>query len=166
VPKVGLDIEFKGPMIKFYTCTVKTLLLKRWKFVIAACLACYFKCIILSEDLGPIYMVSSMSPRQPSPRRRAFICENGFPTGRVKLGSASFVTLNEQSDVQMSLFLRVSLGHSITVGFAELIFTCLRQISDFFNTIHAEARQLAHPPSPPSPPRVCDRHVNGWLNFK
>jgi len=93
VPKVGLDIEFKGSIIQFNTCTVKRLLLKRWKFVIVACLACYFKCIILPlRRLRPHLYGLEYVPEITLPTRqlcRAFICENGFPTGRVKLDSAS-----------------------------------------------------------------------------
>ena len=51
-----------------------------------------------------------------------------FPTGRVKIDPTWFITLID-SDVQISLFLWVSLGHSITVGFAKLIFTSLIQMS-------------------------------------
>jgi len=85
VPKVGLDIEFKGSMIKFHTCTVKRLLLKRWKFVIVACLACYVKCITLSlRRLRPqLYGLEYVPATTLLTRQlcRAFICENGFPTG-------------------------------------------------------------------------------------
>ena len=61
---------------------------------------------------------------------RAFIYENVVPVGRIKVSPARlFKTLIEKSNVQIFLFLWVSLGHSITVCFAELIFTSLIRIS-------------------------------------
>ena len=70
-------------------------------------------------------------PRQPSPRGyRAFIYENVVPVGRVKVNPAwLFITLIEQWNVQIFLFLWVSLCHLITVCFAKLIFTYLIRIS-------------------------------------
>lgn len=68
----------------------------------------------------------TLSPRQLC---RAFICENVVSVGRVKVDPARlFITLwiIKCTDIPLSLS---SLGHLITVGFVELIFTSLIRVS-------------------------------------
>ena len=88
--------------------------------------------------------------------------------------------LGPRSNVQLSLFLRVSLGHAITVGFAELIFTSFIRISRLnpkcrHNVILATSRIVQvrrakafiwRKVQSRSPRRVRDPHVNGWLDLQ
>ena len=63
---------------------------------------------------------------------RVFVCENVAPVSQVKVDPARlFITLIKLSNVQIFLLIWFSLGHSITLGFAELIFSFLIQISAF-----------------------------------
>ena len=99
---------------------------------------------------GSSYMVSAIRDNPLALRQFywAFICENGFPTSRVKDDPAwSFTALIEQSNLEIFHFLWVSLGHSITVGFAKLIFTSLIQISALNPGIswHSPCRQFRRP---------------------
>ena len=81
-------------------------------------------------------MVSG-NPDNPPMRQlyQAFICENVDSAGRVEVDPAWLsLTFIEKSNVQIALFVWVSPGHPITVGFAELNFTCLVMISAFEET--------------------------------
>ena len=82
------------------------------------------------ELLGSSYMVSGTRDN-PSPKASlSSAYENVVPVGRVKVNPAwLFITLIEKSNVQIFLFLWVSLSHPITVCFAELSFTSLIRIS-------------------------------------
>ena len=86
---------------------------------------------VLSNSQGPV--IWSRVPETTLSQRqvyRAFIYENVVPVGRVKVNPAwLFITLIEKSNVQIFLFLWVSLSQPITVCFAELIFTSLIRIS-------------------------------------
>ena len=81
----------------------------------------------LPLNLGPSYMVSGT---RDNPFREATLSSIYRRVGRVKVNTAwFFITLIKQSNVRISLFLLVFLAHSITVDFAELIFTSLIRIS-------------------------------------
>ena len=99
-----------------------------------------FYCIVKQGTVALFFFFSTEAPvicsRAPETTLllrqlyRAFICENVAPVGRVKVDPARlFITLAGKSNVWISLFLYVSLGQSITAGFAELIFTSLIRIS-------------------------------------
>ena len=128
---------------------------------------------------GPV--IWSRVPETTLPQRqvyRAFIYENVVPVGRVKVNPAwLFITLIEKSNVQIFLFLRVSLGHPITVCFAELSFTSLIRISALnpksrhyvTRAVPCRGRgETTRPPalSPPPPRRVRGPNVNGCLKFE
>ena len=87
---------------------------------------------------GPV--IWSRVPETILPQKqlyRAFIYENVVPVGRVKVNPAwLFIAVIVKSNVQVLLFLWVSLGHPITVCFAELIFTSLLRIS----ALHLKSR--------------------------
>jgi len=82
---------------------------------------------ILNNSMGPFLW--SRVPETTLPLwqlYRAFTCENGFPTGRVKVDpSWLFITLAEFLNIPFSLSFLRSFDHS---GFLELIFTSLIQI--------------------------------------
>ena len=87
---------------------------------------------INKPDLGPSYMVSGTrdNPSQEASLSSVYIYENVVSVGRVKVNPAwLFITLIEKSNVQIFLFLWVSLGHPIRMCFAELILTSLIRIS-------------------------------------
>ena len=75
------------------------------------------------------YFIWSRIPGTTFPLRQlyqAFVCENVDSAGRVEVDPAWLsLTFIEKSNVQIALFVWVSPGHPITVGFAELNFTCL-----------------------------------------
>ena len=83
-----------------------------------------------SRVSGPSYnyMVSTTLPQRQL--YGAFIYQNVVPVSQVKVNPAwLFIALIVWSNVEIFLFLWVSLGHPITVCFAELIFTSLLRIS-------------------------------------
>ena len=137
---------------------------------------------------GPV--ICSQVPETTLPQRQlyqAFIYENVAPVGQVKVNPVwLFITLFEQSNVQIFLYLWVSLGHPITVCFVELLFTSLMRISALnpksrhyvtlaTTTAVPDRRAKAYPtcrgettraPELSRPPRrVRVPNVNGWLKF-
>lgn len=82
--------------------------------------------------LDPSYMVLGTRDNTsfPPPPRGNFTGVSSENVGRVKVDAARFfVALIKQLNVQIYLFLWVSLGYSITEGFAEFMFTSFIRIS-------------------------------------